>query len=59
MNNMVLGPKDQQVLPFLLAGSLYSDFAKAFDSVNNSILIKRGKNMGVNNKLLEWSKSYS
>ena len=41
-----------------LVGSIYLDFAKAFDSINHPILLTKLKNMGVSKKLRNWIKSY-
>lgn len=37
---------------------LYIDLAKAFDSVNVDLLIKKLKFMGLNNQLVDWIESY-
>ena len=36
----------------------YIDMAKAFDTVNHSILVKKLANLGINDKLLNWIKNY-
>ena len=41
-----------------LVGSINIDFAKAFDSINHSILLANLENMGVSKKLVNWIKSY-
>ena len=39
-------------------GCIYTDFAKAFDSVSHSILIDKLKSYGIYRKLLDWFRSY-
>ena len=39
-------------------GSIYLDFAKAFDSINHQPLLQKSNDMGMNNILLKWIKSY-
>ena len=41
-----------------LVGSIYLDFAKAFDSINHELLICKLKDMGVNRKLVVWIQNY-
>ena len=48
----------EQINERKLVGSIYLDFAKAFDSVNHLILLRKLMKMGVSNKLLKWIKSY-
>lgn len=38
--------------------SVYFDFAKAFDSVNHEILLKKLQSLGIGGSLLSWLKSY-
>lgn len=38
--------------------AIYTDFSKAFDTVNHKILIKKLYAMGIRGRLLEWIKSY-
>ena len=41
-----------------LVGSIYLDFAKAFDSINHLILLAKLENMGFSKKLVKWIQSY-
>lgn len=38
--------------------SIYTDFKKAFDTVNINILLKKLSDMGINGNLLKWIESY-
>lgn len=38
--------------------SIYTDFSKAFDTVDHCILLKKLQNIGINSKLLKWFQSY-
>lgn len=38
--------------------AIYTDFSKAFDTVNHRILLRKLKALGIRGKFLEWIKSY-
>ncbi|KAG6441632.1 hypothetical protein O3G_MSEX001902 [Manduca sexta] len=38
--------------------AIYTDFSKAFDKVNHTLLLKKLNHFGVNGKMLGWCKSY-
>ena len=38
--------------------TIYLDFAKAFDKVDHSILMKKLKNVGIGGNLLRWIKAF-
>ena len=41
-----------------IVGTIYLDFAKAFDSINHHLLLLKLRDMGVQNSLITWIKNY-
>uniref|UniRef100_A0A8C5MK96 Reverse transcriptase domain-containing protein n=1 Tax=Leptobrachium leishanense TaxID=445787 RepID=A0A8C5MK96_9ANUR len=41
-----------------LTGAIFLDFAKAFDTVDHGILLKKLKNSGIGDRMLTWFQSY-
>lgn len=72
MNNMVswkVGPSQLiycyimityvMLLRMEISDTIYTDFRKAFDSVNHALLIKKLQAMGIDGALLCWLSSFS